>query len=1153
MNRFWLLLIVLISINYLIAIPHPVYVEIENADGETPEAVDVSFSAWRFEYPDDVLTEESCDCYYGAYGNCIKINCGNFISWNPGEILCLDVLQISTGQIGYSEFELQDVNYQYFSLGDGGIILEPFYPLVLYLPLNFQFNEDEELLINLEEHIYAENPGNLSISLTEMNHINIVMDSLLVTIIPEEEWSGTEYCIFTLDDNSGNVISDSVNFIVLPVNDPPEFNIPVSSFIINEDDSLWVDFSGFYSDVDNEELELYCSGNNHIDVQIDGGEVIFYPAENWNGSEEIIFSVTDGITRDITSDTVEVTVNPVNDPPVIELPEGFTFLAGEEEYTADLNDMIWDVDGDELDIAVSGNQQITPVFEDMIVTFEVPAGWHGTETLVFSVNDNQTRVVVTDTVDVMILALSDTYFELPSLEINDGESFSVDITTTMLFEEWSVVTFSMDIEYDPYVITWQDYSMDNSIISQGNLLVEEPVPGQLNISYLHYLPLTGSGNLVTLEFDTFCYGETLLDIQNALVNNETAVISVDGNIVVNDIGLAHPPVAVAGVDQVVDELTEVQLDGTASFDPDGDVITFNWSGSPAIEFDDPTSATPSFTAPDVNEDTEYIINLVCSDGTFNSQPDMLTITVNYVNHAPEIELPETISFPEDSDYTVNFSAYITDIDPDELTLSVTGEVEIVVEIDGFEVTFSAPENWFGSEVMTFTINDNINRLIDTDEIEIIVEVVNDPPQADAGEDQEVQDGTQVTLDASASSDIEGDELTYIWIPPTGIMLDEPYSITPSFTAPQTVDPMDYIFTLQVSDNQTRETNEDEVTITVFDDEPALPQIEILPDNQARFFWLPPGAAGSGDELDQGFEGPVVPQGWTNIDNDGDGYGWYIINENPHSGENCIASASHFNNNALTPDNWLITPGLELGGLSTLHFWVAAEDEYYPNEHYSVRISISGTSPEDFTATLWEETLENNQWHQYSIALTEWAGETAHIAFVHHDCTNQLMIKLDDVQILNSNNRELDGYNVYLDDEFQDFIEEREYIFSNVHGEHTAGVEAVYDDEASERVTVESITPNTNSDLIPEVTSIDKIYPNPFNPETIISFDLAEAGNVNLSVYNIKGQRVTELVNEHQEAGQHNVVWNADGQASGIYFVKMHTANQDQTQKVILMK
>jgi len=123
----------------------------------------------------------------------------------------------------------------------------------------------------------------------------------------------------------------------------------------------------------------------------------------------------------------------------------------------------------------------------------------------------------------------------------------------------------------------------------------------------------------------------------------------------------------------------------------------------------------------------------------------------------------------------------------------------------------------------------------------------------------------------------------------------------------------------------------------------------------------------------------------------------------------------------------------------------------------------------------------------------------------------------------------------------------------VNGELIAGVEAVYDDEASERVTIEFIIPNTDSDLIPEVTSIDRIYPNPFNPETTIAYNLAEAGNVNLSVNSIKGQKVTELVNEHQEVGQHNVDWNADGQASGIYFVKMHTENQDQTQKVILMK
>jgi cyclophilin family peptidyl-prolyl cis-trans isomerase len=80
-----------------------------------------------------------------------------------------------------------------------------------------------------------------------------------------------------------------------------------------------------------------------------------------------------------------------------------------------------------------------------------------------------------------------------------------------------------------------------------------------------------------------------------------------------------------------------------------------------------------------------------------------------------------------------------------------------------------------------------------------------------------------------------------------------------------------------------------------------------------------------------------------------------------------------------------------------------------------------------------------------------------------------------------------------------------------------------------------------------------IYPNPFNPQTTIAYELAEAGNVSVDVYNVKGQKVAELVNRNQKAGQHNVVWKAAGQASGIYFVKMQTANQDQTQKAILMK
>ncbi|MDP8322455.1 MAG: T9SS type A sorting domain-containing protein, partial [Candidatus Stygibacter australis] len=88
---------------------------------------------------------------------------------------------------------------------------------------------------------------------------------------------------------------------------------------------------------------------------------------------------------------------------------------------------------------------------------------------------------------------------------------------------------------------------------------------------------------------------------------------------------------------------------------------------------------------------------------------------------------------------------------------------------------------------------------------------------------------------------------------------------------------------------------------------------------------------------------------------------------------------------------------------------------------------------------------------------------------------------------------------------------------------------------------------------PVSTKLMNAYPNPFNPVTTIAYQTSEAGNVNVSVYNVKGQKVAELANNHQEAGTHNVVWNAAGEASGIYFVKMTASGTEQIQKVILMK
>ena len=89
--------------------------------------------------------------------------------------------------------------------------------------------------------------------------------------------------------------------------------------------------------------------------------------------------------------------------------------------------------------------------------------------------------------------------------------------------------------------------------------------------------------------------------------------------------------------------------------------------------------------------------------------------------------------------------------------------------------------------------------------------------------------------------------------------------------------------------------------------------------------------------------------------------------------------------------------------------------------------------------------------------------------------------------------------------------------------------------------------------LPEAFSLDRAYPNPFNPVTTLSFALPIEAEVSLAVYNLQGREVVSLVDQNMEAGYHSVIWNADAHASGVYFVKMVTGKYISTQKLMLVK
>lgn len=179
----------------------------------------------------------------------------------------------------------------------------------------------------------------------------------------------------------------------------------------------------------------------------------------------------------------------------------------------------------------------------------------------------------------------------------------------------------------------------------------------------------------------------------------------------------------------------------------------------------------------------------------------------------------------------------------------------------------------------------------------------------------------------------------------------------------------------------------------------------LPDNP---FWFdieadPTIVVGPDTPWTEGFEGATFPPaGWTMNDADGDSQNWFHYNAagSAHTGLYSAASASWTSTTgALSPDNWLITPPIVIPATSEylVEYYVGAQDPDFPQDHYGLYISTTGTAPADFTL-LFEETLEDGNWYYRSQNLAAYAGQTVHFAFRHFDSYDWFYMKIDDVTV-----------------------------------------------------------------------------------------------------------------------------------------------------------
>jgi len=103
------------------------------------------------------------------------------------------------------------------------------------------------------------------------------------------------------------------------------------------------------------------------------------------------------------------------------------------------------------------------------------------------------------------------------------------------------------------------------------------------------------------------------------------------------------------------------------------------------------------------------------------------------------------------------------------------------------------------------------------------------------------------------------------------------------------------------------------------------------------------------------------------------------------------------------------------------------------------------------------------------------------------------------------------------------------------------------------LTLTDIDDESNGEILLKQFYLFNAYPNPFNPSTIISFALPKESFVTLNIYNILGQKVTELVNQQKKAGRHQVSFDASGLSSGLYFYSIKAGDFSSTKKMLLLR
>ena len=390
-------------------------------------------------------------------------------------------------------------------------------------------------------------------------------DGDYLIIFPDKNYNGTILVNLNLD----------MSFIlnVQSVNDKPELSL-IQDKRINEDEVFNIQLTA--TDADGDELTYGATADNDAIIKVIKNNLTVTPKENFYGPIKINLAVSDGKSTDESSFILNV--DPINDPPILESILSMTKFSKNQ---IDLTMSGSDIDGDNLTYSVVGDGEVDFDIKDNIVIVKPKKNYKGSTPITLTTSDGTSSI--------------DTSFTL----INPIPGLSAFAPQSMLEDEiLSIVLNMKDVESD---------SFRYKIKSTNNAKIE------INGNQLSVIP----------QRDYF--GELILNL-----NISDGKDSTDFSFNINVLPQADNPIAHAGRDTTISSgcNSKLFLDGSKSFDPDNDIVSYKWS---ILDTDEIIfyGLSGMYNFNDVNTDLKQSIILTVTDRDGLISQD--TITVNIIN------------------------------------------------------------------------------------------------------------------------------------------------------------------------------------------------------------------------------------------------------------------------------------------------------------------------------------------------------------------------------------------------------------------------------------------------------------------------------------------------------------------------------------------